>query len=87
MDDWWKYFIPDLRNPQNYQFYQEEDEIKLFLNKKNISYVQNLERFLDRNPSDYWVSTKDPHPNELGHLLLSFNLISYIKKEEILKKN
>ena len=79
-------FIPDLRNPQNYQFYQEEDEIKLFLNKKNISYVQNLERFLDRNPSDYWVSAKDPHPNELGHLLLSFNLISYIKKKEILKK-
>ena len=79
-------FIPDLRNPQNYQFHEEENQIKLFLDNNNISYIENLEKFLDKKPSDYWVSTSDPHPNELSHYLLSLNLISYIEKSESLKK-
>jgi|688.fasta_scaffold438923_2 hypothetical protein len=78
-------FIPDLRNPQNYQFHEEENQIKLFLDNNNIPYIDNLEKFLDKKPLDYWVSTSDPHPNELGHYLLSLNLISYIEKSESLK--
>jgi hypothetical protein len=80
-------FIPDLRDPQNYQFHEEENQIKLFLDNNNIPYIENLEKFLDKNKSDYWVSTSDPHPNELAHYLLSLNLISYIEKIETLKNS
>ena len=78
-------FIPDLRSPQNYKFHDEENEIKLFLSNNNIPYIENLEKFLIKEPSDYWVTAKDPHPNELSHFLLSLNLISYIQKNEVLK--
>jgi lysophospholipase L1-like esterase len=79
-------FIPDLRNPQNYQFHEEENQIKLFLDNNDIPHIDNLEKFLDKKPLEYWVSTSDPHPNKLGHYLLSLNLISYIEKRESLKK-
>jgi hypothetical protein len=79
--------IPDLRDPQNYQFHEEENQIKLFLDNNSIAYIENLEKFLDKKPLDYWVSTSDPHPNELAHYLLSLNLISYIEKIENLKNS
>lgn len=75
-------FIPDLRNIENYPFKNEENLLKRFLVKNNISFLEHFENFKGLKSKNLWVSDTDPHPNEFTHNILSINLGDYIDKKK-----
>ena len=75
------HFLPELRGLQNYQFTDEVNILKDFLNTNKIRYIDGLKFFKDQNEEDLWVSRLDPHANEKAHKIIGSYLLKYLNKE------
>lgn len=75
------HFLPELRGLQDYQFTDEVNILKDFLNTNKIRYIDGLKFFKDQNEEDLWVSRLDPHANENAHKIIGEYLFKYLKKE------
>lgn len=75
------HFLPELRGLQDYQFTDEVNILKDFLNTNKIRYIDGLEFFKDQNEEDLWVSRLDPHANEKAHKIIGTYLLNYLNKE------
>ena len=74
------HFLPELRGLQDYQFTDEVNILKDFLNTNKIRYIDGLEFFKDQNEEDLWVSRLDPHANEKAHEIIGTYLLNYLNK-------
>jgi len=75
------HFLPELRGLQDYQFTDEVNILKDFLNTNKIRYIDGLKFFKDQNEEDLWVSRLDPHANEKAHKIIGAYLLNYLNKE------
>lgn len=59
-----------------------QQEFKDFFNRHQISYLDPIEYFLDKNFRDYFYHT-DGHPTEMGHQKLAEVLADYLRGESL----
>lgn len=63
-----------------YQFYDVENEISNFAGNNDISTFSLINGFIGQKSKSLWVSIKDQHPNEKGHLVAANTLYPYLKE-------
>ncbi len=70
--------FPTITDKENYEFICIHEELKNYLVKSNISYIDVLEIYSLNNHTSF-LNVDDIHPNRLGHKIIGEEIAEYLK--------